>query len=142
MATADTLVADHLDRLGRPGVHLPADCPRRTDRRHHRAARRDGGHRPARPGSVECPTSWGDRVGRGRRVRPRPPVRTGGDLAYDAATVPALLPGGFMILLPGELAVLWNGPRRGTRQKWTCTLIRPVAILVAVAVLIAGRPRH
>ncbi|RZT84024.1 hypothetical protein EV383_0857 [Pseudonocardia sediminis] len=70
------------------------------------------------------------------------PTRTTGEIVYDAGTVLTLYFGSLVIPVVGwivGLVMLWEGPRWTRTQKWIGTLIWPVAIAAAGAVLFVVR---
>jgi uncharacterized membrane protein len=144
MTTTDTLIADYLDRLRRASVDLPAGSRAELieDISAHLAEKVDtaAGEAQVRRVFDELGTPEEIAVAAAAESGTHSSVRSGGQLAYDVATVLVLLLGGFVMPVLGWIAgavMLWNGPRWGIRHKWMGTLIWPVAIAVALVALTA-----
>lgn len=144
-SSTETLIADYLDRLRRASVDLPTDVRTELldDIRAHLADTVDtsAGETEVRRALDELGTP--EEIAAAAATESGAPTgdKTGGEQAYDVVAVLVLLLGGFVIPVLGWIAgvvMLWNGPRWTAREKWTGTLIWPVAIIVGVGGLFAA----
>lgn len=144
-SSTETLIADYLDRLRRASVDLPVDVRTELldDIRAHLADTVDAsaGEAEVRRALDELGTPEEIAAAAAAESGTQSAGRTGGDQAYDVVAVLVLLIGGFVIPVLGWIAgvvMLWNGPRWTVREKWTGTLIWPIAIIVGVGGLFAA----
>ncbi len=142
MPSADTLIADYLERLRRSSADLPAGARAELveDISAHLAEKVDPTASETQVRRVLDELGTPEEIAAASESGTRSPARTGGEVAYDLATVLALLLGGFVIPLLGWIAgvlMLWNGPRWDARQKWAGTLVWPVAIILTLVALTA-----
>ncbi|MEW2506031.1 hypothetical protein AB0878_36830 [Amycolatopsis sp. NPDC047767] len=144
MPDIEALISDYLDRLRRASTRLPAATRAELldDITAHLAETIRSGADEGRARQVLDELGAPEEIAAAAAAESGTPVRTSGERVYDVATPLILLLGNFVVPVLGwvaGVAMLWNGPRWNTRQKWIGTLIWPVITLLFLAAVLIHR---